>query len=471
MNKAILLIELGLLIILGILLLCGADLRFLVYSLTSISILAFFTKIKASHFFSPYFWGMLGILLYLVVSPLGLKVTYSDYPEWTYFQAYQYAIIAVLAFLLPFLLIDTKNDYLNADAVIPDEKLLVDAKSFRLAALFFIICGYIFFLYSYSRVGGLFTGLFMHRGTRADLMSKSYGSIPYGLFLNVGFACYLFSIIKDLPNQIISFKSFGANSLLIKFILLLSPIVIYQLIEGERSSLIRLVIILGGILSLKLCLSFNFRSVALFCSVFLLLSMVGYFRGPIALSVREGNMNAIHNRINQASFQWLFPREFSAAYFSHTTSVFFQDPPALGTTYLWAFPHLLPRSIYPGKKPEALSHAFGQKVARLVNRGRYFGVGFSPLAEAYINFRTIGVVGVFLLFSFAVINLPKMLLSESLFLKIFYFLTLPMTFMFFRVSFLSLLRYVVYCGVILFLLLLTYGLIRELRTRKERQFT
>src|SRR5690606_14932211 len=110
------------------------------------------------------------------------------------------------------------------------------------------------------------------------------------------------------------------------FASMLAPLVLYQLIEGERSGLIKLFIILGGILSLKYQLSFKPRNIFLFLSVFLLFSIVGYFRGPIATSVRYGHLGPLKERIEQASPKWLFPREFAAAYFTHTASVYFDDP-------------------------------------------------------------------------------------------------------------------------------------------------
>lgn len=445
----------------------GSSLNGLVFALAAILAIASITIVRPQHVFSPRFWSLIGVMFYLVLAPLGIPVSYSSYHESVYYEAYLYVVIAVFAYLLPLLIFADKAKREQSSFEAESEILQC---GIRTAGIIFVGLGYAFFLYSFSRIGGVFEALTTNRIAKASALSESYGSIPYSIFLSVGLAGYLYSILGQIP-ELKNWRSLKTNRQLQFFFVLISPIAIFWLIEGERSALIKLLIILGGVLSLRFKISFNRKVIASFMLAFFLLTFVGYFRGPLALSLNEGNLNAIKNRINQASLHWLFPREFSAIYFSHTTSVYLNDPPQYGKSYITALPNLLPRSIYPGKKPQTLSHEFGERVANLVGRGKAFGVGFSPLAEGYINFRGIGVFLTFFVYGLLVVFTPRLSLRNNFFTSLFYCLSLPMFWLFFRSAFSGTVRYLAFCYVLLFLFSLLAHFIASYRSGFELQKT
>ena len=62
---------------------------------------------------------------------------------------------------------------------------------------------------------------------------------------------------------------------------------------------------------------------------------------------------------------------------------------------------ILPRSLYPGEKPLTIAQSFANYIHDVYYpfRESVIGWGFSPIAEAYINFGVIGVFIIFLLLS------------------------------------------------------------------------
>jgi hypothetical protein len=72
-----------------------------------------------------------------------------------------------------------------------------------------------------------------------------------------------------------------------------------------------------------------------------------------------------------------------------------------GLTYAEAIPNVLPRSLYPGEKPATLNESLASNIGSADANGSISGWGYSPVAEAYINFGLAGIPLVFAAFSLA----------------------------------------------------------------------
>ena len=72
-----------------------------------------------------------------------------------------------------------------------------------------------------------------------------------------------------------------------------------------------------------------------------------------------------------------------------------------GGTYAEAVPNVLPRSLYPGEKPATLNESLASNIGSADANGSISGWGYSPVAEAYINFGLAGIPLVFAAFSLA----------------------------------------------------------------------
>ncbi|MGB9833293.1 MAG: O-antigen polysaccharide polymerase Wzy, partial [Caldisericum exile] len=118
--------------------------------------------------------------------------------------------------------------------------------------------------------------------------------------------------------------------------------------------------------------------------------------------------------------------EFGAPYFSLLYFVQNKADLLLGSSYLFAIPYLLPRSLYPGVKPPFLADAFSIRIHDefFSSLSAIKGWGYSPVAEAYQNFGVIGPFLVFFLFGFFITKL-SMLKEKGFWGKLFFALIIP----------------------------------------------
>jgi oligosaccharide repeat unit polymerase len=106
------------------------------------------------------------------------------------------------------------------------------------------------------------------------------------------------------------------------------------------------------------------------------------YRGgaEIGVSIVEGVVGFNYSQIDGAGPFWVFNSVLDN-----------YDDYSLGSTYLLELKNLIPRFIYPGDRPETLSEEFSRE--NMINWFPGAGFGYSPFAEAYVNF---GIVGGFL---------------------------------------------------------------------------
>jgi len=111
--------------------------------------------------------------------------------------------------------------------------------------------------------------------------------------------------------------------------------------------------------------------------------------------------------------------------------------PKSGESYIDALVAPIPGFLYPGAKPQQIIDEFRDKAApTLKARGRIPGTAFSPLLEAYWNFRSFGVLVVFFLVGSLLPPLERLWAKPpGVHAAFFYLMLLPLTFRFHRSGF------------------------------------
>lgn len=398
----------------------------------------------------------IAIFFYLISAPLGKKISYSKFDPEVYLFSYFLVIIGLFGFLCSMLF--WKNCYFT----IKVEKELKSKESSYLyfTGLLFIALGYIFLIVNYTRIGDLYSVITMQKVDKMSGLSSSLGNLPYSVFINVGVVGILYSLL--FHHSVVKFTDIINSKFIIAFLVLL-PILMLWVFEGERSTILKTFIIIGAIFCVKFPLKPNISLIFLMALFFILLSFLGNIRTSMHHSFRIGSTSPITKRLSQISTSWFFTREFSANYFSVTGTVWLNKPLLLGESYVFSVPYLLPRTLYPGKKPKTISHSFGKTIAQKVGRQRRFGVGFSPIAEGYANF---GVVGAFIsLFAWGLL-IPlhcQLLRFKNHFALLFYAASLPLALLFFRSSFASSVSFLFRLAIVISIYLVLYHTVTKLK--------
>ncbi|MGC8979533.1 O-antigen polymerase [Caldisericum sp.] len=286
--------------------------------------------------------------------------------------------------------------------------------------------GILMFFYSYSGISGFLNSLSLSRLTRFAILA-SESSLPYSGFVFTSLALLFY----------VSFKNKSGSIIILSFVFLLFWAILL-LLQGDRRfliySILIIVVIWGMIYGDEMVKKFSFgRIILLF-----ILALIGYvgfsffekvrFLIPIIITKFWTWSESIAWIKSHISIDWFMPArsEFGAPYFSLLYFVQNKADLLLGSSYLFAIPYLLPRSLYPGVKPTFLADAFSIRI-----HDEFFsslsvikGWGYSPVAEAYQNFGVIGPFLVFFLFGFFITKL-SMLKEKGFWGKLFFALIIP----------------------------------------------
>lgn len=403
----------------------------------------------------PRFLAAAGFLAYLALAPLGPEVSYGGFPFHVYEKAYRLVILAGCGFMLSSIFWKrTDRAHCRLDS---------DTTGWFEAPLIYMLFGYGLLFLDTSRVGGPIASLSIKKIDRMTSISEQYGNLPFDTLINVGalVMCHFALLEKDPTRR---------RRLWIALACALLPYLAFRIVQGERSSLIKTLVPILALLFKQSSLRLSVRPVIALVLTFVSFSLLGNIRGAITYSLRDRSLAPITQRLGQFNASWLYPREFSASYFSLTGSLQLEDLEETsrleGESYVQAIPNLLPRTLYPGQKPKTIAHEFGDKIAKRVGRDRRFGVGFSPVAEAYLNFGELGVTLVFLAFGFVLSVYAGLADVRSHFLRHYFFLTLPGMLLFYRSGFASIVSYHFETLVVLSLLHVLHEVIRlSLRPR------
>jgi hypothetical protein len=253
--------------------------------------------------------------------------------------------------------------------------------------------GLVLFILDLQRIGGFWSSLSLPREVRLNLLSELRFNLPYAPFLFSGLACVWLDYARGYLR---GFWALGFLGLWCSL----------MLIQGDRRFLSYAILIAIAAytavrypklrIKLKFALAFTviFVAFAFFSQARWLIQRL--ISGQ--MSLREA-MEWVKQNASPLS---LLPgkNEFAGPYFTLLYSIEYlypTDTPLLGASYLQAVPNLLPRSLYPGDKPSTLDFAFADLIHQryMSWREATIGWGYSPVAEAYNNFRLWGIPLVF----------------------------------------------------------------------------
>lgn len=258
----------------------------------------------------------------------------------------------------------------------------------RLIAIGGILAGIILLVYRYEGVGegGIIEALKMSRAERGSLITARI-NFPYMHIFIISLSTYFFTLLhwpKRNPKLAYLF-----------FILVAFGLLSFWGIVGRRKWMLFLILSLLVILSSRYRLGVNTRTVSLFLLIALIFLFIGYTRGLYPKIITSGDIDILFSYMkSHFTYNWIIPREFQNIYATLIASVKGMTESnanlLLGRSYISAIPHLVPETLYPGKKPLNLAREFsiiGEKWWP-----EYPGelLGFSMITEAYLNFGWIG---------------------------------------------------------------------------------
>ncbi len=246
-------------------------------------------------------------------------------------------------------------------------------------------------IYNLSRLGSLIHVLGTVKAVRLEELGNTRGILPDTSFILAGIA-FLWLAHAELKNT--GSRRLAWGSLLVYGVI--------ALVLGHRLN-----VLVAGLVALTIWATVVRpetqrvrRTVVLALMAYLALVAFGHIRNFIPYLV-SGKITASETFQGSRAFSMgtFLPNatEFRGPYYSLLDAVANREPLRWGVTYLEAIPGVLPRSLYPGTKPMSLSDAFALKVSDLPAGGQLPipGQGFSPVAEAMLNFGFVGVALVY----------------------------------------------------------------------------
>ena len=244
------------------------------------------------------------------------------------------------------------------------------------------IFGMLLYQLQYLQVGGYWAALAIERTRRFEVMAETT-SLPYFAFVLVG-----------LVMTAAASNSRRRRVATILMTLLWSVLVVVQ---GDRRLLLQTVVaVLGASLfvageSIKI----GMKHVVLVVVAYAALAVVGQLREQIPRLVSDtGSQHTIVDSDRKDSLlDSVTPgnAELGAPFLSVLYNSEYVTDYRMGRSYLDTIPCIFPRIIYHSKPPSPAA-----ELANEVNRGQIFGFspagwGYSPVAEAFLNFGTLGV--------------------------------------------------------------------------------
>jgi len=397
-------------------------------------------------------------LLYSICPPLLGRQKWDAYSDEINMYAAFCFWLGSLGILASLLFRKKSNRKMQEKVISPNFSLGVE-----LVSIVGFLIGVFLLVVDYSRFGSIFQLLAMKRDARMSLISSTRGNLPYLYFLFVSSSMYFYSIVHSAKRRIVKKYVFFGLAVL--------PIIILWLFEGERGNIMTIGLILLAVWSSRFLIKVSIKWVIFLGLLWILFSFIGYIRGAVTVAIRTYNPKVITSYIKErAEWRWFYPREFSGPYLTLTASIDRKEEFRYGRTYLQAIPYLLPRSLYPGEKPLTIGHEFGEYMQSLVDHKGKIGVGFLPVAEAYINFGWIGPAIMMFLIGICINYLSSFRKKKTFFWTILYANLLPLAWEFNRTGFANCFFYTIYSiGTLVFLYILILLFSEAVLLTKEKK--
>jgi O-antigen polysaccharide polymerase Wzy len=261
------------------------------------------------------------------------------------------------------------------------------------AGMISYIGGLIMYFLQYAQLGGYLATLAMDRGER-------YSAGTYANLLSYPFAAFVVSGLAGMFLGAYSGNSGGQRAWSWFVAAVWSCLLILQ---GDRRLVMQALLAVVGVLSVvrPKMLQLRFRTWVLLVLGYAFLSMFGHVRyliNPI-ISGQTTFQGAFAEVSDNASQEWFTPEntELAGPYYSLLSVVSESTQHIYGKSYYDSLLLVIPKRLYLGEKPELLTRQFDEQVHQ--GGGTVYGWGYNPIAEAYLNFGTLGVALIFVLWS------------------------------------------------------------------------
>lgn len=281
---------------------------------------------------------------------------------------------------------------------VSDSKRSAPARSYSpwfAAGLFMYLAGIAMYFMFYNQIGGYLVAAKGGRVNRFEAFSTGNTGLswPYLAVVLSGLAAMWYANAQQSTRG----KKWIAWSALALWCGLL-------LFQGDRMLPIQavLTVLAATFISSGRKLLLSLRVISLVAVAYVVLAIFGQLRVVIA-PLMGGEMS---NRDAQVFVQshsvldWVKPEhsELAGSYFSLLQVVGNPSQDLLvENSYISSLLVVLPKAFYPGTKPTELAARFASSVTG--GHGAVAGWGFSPIAEAYLNFGTAGVAFIFMLWT------------------------------------------------------------------------
>lgn len=315
----------------------------------------------------------------------------TSFGDETYAAAGGLCVLAAIAILFTMLAWEgVVRDRRQTDFRMPKER---SARAWFWVGFVCYLAGLILYYMQFQQFGGYLASLAMQRGDRFELAGDANAlSYPYMAFVVPGLACMCYGSQNNG-------KRFRAAS----FYILSSVWCLLVLLQGDRRLVLQAILTIVGVLAVikPETLRLKARTLIVMAAAYCLFIVFGYARNYIS-SIATGETStsqALSDVNDQMSSDWLTPEhsEFAGPYLSLLMAVSGHSEGLNGATYYESFLTVLPRFMYPGQKPELLTHEFDRQMHR--GGGAISGWGYNPVAEAYVNFGVAGVSVIFVLWT------------------------------------------------------------------------
>ena len=389
-------------------------------------------------------------IFYLFVGQF-IKIKYDEFDT-------NQDFIASLGILLVFFIFYLFNFFFRSNINFKNLKFsLKIPKHFRILFSFYFIffnlfIGYLFFIHNYIRVIEYINFIppfhFSISLSRAEF-KNIFTDLPHNLPYIYFFQITLILLCISIKNKFITNKSFY-------FVLFLfMPFIYLMLLEGERSNIIKLLIIfitIHSFSSYERVIKYKKQIILTIVLICLFFSFLGFVRSiNFSHELSNSNNDQFISKVKRTKFKNFLPVEFSSVYFTYKYSINSIDnenfKPDMNS-YKNSIYYIFPRSLYSfvgSTKPLTISDQFSNFFSENFNSNKNnnsfkkISFGMSPLSEAIFNYGYFGIIIFCILFYLLIIFHELILLStrKSFLSIIMYTILLSNIFIFFRSSFAS----------------------------------
>jgi hypothetical protein len=261
------------------------------------------------------------------------------------------------------------------------------------------ILGILLYQVEYLEVGGYWAALAIERTRRFEVMAEKL-SLPYFAFVLVGLV--MAAAASDTTRKRVA------------TIVMSGLWCVMVMVQGDRRLLLQAVVAVLAAWMFVAARSIRMRTkhLVLAISAYIVLAVAGQLREqiPRIVSDPDARHTVVDSDKNSSLLESVKPgnSELGAPFLSVLYNAEHVREHALGASYFYTLVAIFPRFIYPTKPPSPAT-----EMANDLHRGRFLGFaaagwGYSPVAEAFLNFGMPGVCIISSLWMGAFIGLSRL---------------------------------------------------------------